>query len=76
MKNIIVLGAGMVGSSMAIDMAKAHQVTLTDVSKATLQKVQQKHPNINTKQLDVTDIKSLQSLIKQKILKTQHLEIK
>lgn len=65
MKKIIVLGAGMVGSSMAIDMAKAHQVTLTDISITTLQKVQQKHPHINIKQLDVTDKNSLQSLIKQ-----------
>lgn len=55
----------MVGSTMAIDMAKAHKVTLTDLSKSVLEKVQQKHPLINTKQLDVTDIKSLQGLIKQ-----------
>jgi len=65
MKNIIVLGAGMVGSTMAIDMAKAHKVTLTDLSESVLDKVQQKHPLINTKQLDVRDVKSLQGLIKQ-----------
>ena len=33
MSNIIVLGAGMVGSAMAIDLVKDHQVTLTDVNK-------------------------------------------
>ena len=65
MKNIIVLGAGMVGSTMAIDMAKSHKVTLTDLSKSVLEKIQQKHPLIDIKQLDVTDIKSLQGLIKQ-----------
>lgn len=65
MKNIIVLGAGMVGSTIAIDMSKAHKVTLTDVSKSALEKVQQKHPLIKTEKLDVTDTKSLQSLIRQ-----------
>ena len=33
MSNVIVLGAGMVGSSMAIDMAKKHRVTVTDLSQ-------------------------------------------
>jgi saccharopine dehydrogenase-like NADP-dependent oxidoreductase len=65
MKNIIVLGAGMVGSTMAIDMAKAHKVTLTDLSTSVLENVQQKHPLIDIKQLDVRDVKSLQGLIKQ-----------
>ena len=33
MKQILVLGAGMVGSAMAIDMAKKHQVTLADINR-------------------------------------------
>lgn len=65
MKNIIVLGAGMVGSTMAIDMAKTHKVTLSDLDKSALEKIQQKNPKISTRQLDVTDKKSLQVLIKQ-----------
>jgi len=32
MSKVIVIGAGMVGSAMAIDMAKNHQVTLTDIN--------------------------------------------
>ena len=59
MKNIIVLGAGMVGSTMAIDMAKTHKVTLTDLSLSVLDKIAQKHPDITVKQLNVTDKKSL-----------------
>ena len=39
MSNVIVLGAGMVGSTMAIDMAKNHNVTLTDLSQEVLNKV-------------------------------------
>jgi len=36
MSNVIVLGAGMVGSAMAMDMAKKHHVTLTDLSQDVL----------------------------------------
>lgn len=39
MSNIIVLGAGMVGSPMAIDLAQKHHVTLTDVSKDVLGRI-------------------------------------
>ena len=42
MKNIIVLGAGMVGSTMAIDMAKNHNVTLTDISMHVLEKAKKR----------------------------------
>ncbi len=65
MSNVIVLGAGMVGSAMAIDMAKNHRVTLTDLSESVLSKVKQKCDDLTTLQLDVTDVKELQSAIKQ-----------
>ena len=64
MKNIIVLGAGMVGSAMAIDLSKRHKVTLTDVNLLTLEKVKQKHKNINFLLLDVTNREALKSMIK------------
>ncbi len=64
MSKVIVLGAGMVGSAMAIDMAKQHQVTLTDLSESTLKKVKQKCSDLTTQQLDVTDVKALHSIIK------------
>jgi len=54
MSNIIVLGAGMVGSAIAIDLAKNHQVTSSDFSSKPLEKIQSKHSNINTLQIDVT----------------------
>jgi len=65
MNNIIVLGAGMVGSAMAIDLSKQHNVTLTDLSQEVLNKVKQKHNNIEMLQLDVTDIELLSNQIKQ-----------
>lgn len=65
MSNVIVLGAGMVGSAMAIDMAKKHQVTLTDLREEVLSNVRLKCNELTTQQLDVTDIKELQSTVKQ-----------
>jgi lysine 6-dehydrogenase len=65
MSNVIVLGAGMVGSAIAIDMAKSHNVTLTDLSKSVLDNVKLKHNSLTTKQLDVTNRVELQSNIKQ-----------
>jgi lysine 6-dehydrogenase len=65
MSNIIVLGAGMVGSAMAIDLAKKHQVTLTDLSREVLDNVQKKNSGLETRQLDVTDKNRLQRTIRQ-----------
>ena len=41
MKHVVVLGAGMVGSAIAIDMAKKHQVTLTDFNEQALKKTKE-----------------------------------
>ncbi|WP_347923292.1 saccharopine dehydrogenase C-terminal domain-containing protein [Pontimicrobium sp. SW4] len=64
MNNIIVLGAGMVGSAMAIDIAKTHKVTLTDVNVHALEKVKQKSTDLDFLLLDVTDKQTLKSMIK------------
>jgi saccharopine dehydrogenase-like NADP-dependent oxidoreductase len=65
MSNIIVLGAGMVGSAMAIDLSKKHRVTLTDLNQYVLEKVKHKCKDLNIQQLDVTNKEHLQSFIKQ-----------
>jgi len=65
MSNVIVLGAGMVGSAMAIDMAKIHRVTVSDFSQDVLNKVKQKNSSLTTKQLDVNNKKELQQIIMQ-----------
>jgi lysine 6-dehydrogenase len=64
MSKVIVLGAGMVGSAMAIDMAKKHNVTLTDISLDVLKNVKQKCGELTIQQLDVRDKSDLQSTIK------------
>jgi len=64
MKNIIVLGAGMVGSTIAIDLTKNHKITLTDFSQKVLDKAFKKCDLLATQLLDVTDEESLQKTIK------------
>ncbi|WP_372640333.1 saccharopine dehydrogenase family protein [Ancylomarina sp.] len=64
MNHIIVLGAGMVGSAIAIDMAKKHHVTLTDISRSVLDNVKLKHNSLTIQLLDVTNKAELQSVIR------------
>ncbi|MBG15305.1 MAG: saccharopine dehydrogenase [Crocinitomicaceae bacterium] len=55
MNKVIVLGAGMVGSAMAIDMAKKHKVLLTDINQEVLATNQQKCQDLDVMVLDATD---------------------
>ncbi len=63
MYKIIVLGAGMVGSAMAIDLAKNHQVTSADLNLRSLEKIKTKQPNISALQIDVTQTDKLHEII-------------
>jgi saccharopine dehydrogenase-like NADP-dependent oxidoreductase len=63
MVNIIVLGAGMVGSAMAADLSKKHSVTVADLSIQRLEHVKGKHQNISILQVDVCDSTNLKSVL-------------
>lgn len=63
MTNIIVLGAGMVGSAMAVDLSKKHYVTIADLSIKRLEHIKQKHQNISILQVDVCDTTLLKSTL-------------
>ena len=63
MNNVIVLGAGMVGTAMAIDMAKKHAVTITDRSEAAIEKARQKCNKLEAQKLDVTNKTELKNAI-------------
>jgi len=65
MSDIIVLGAGMVGSAIAIDLSKKHNVVLTDLQQNVLETAKQKCDSLIIQQLDVTNKQQLQSSIKQ-----------
>lgn len=64
MSNIIVLGAGMVGSAMAIDMAKKHRVTVSDANQLALEKASNRCRDLTTRWLDVRDKNELIQIIK------------
>jgi lysine 6-dehydrogenase len=61
MKKIIVLGAGLVGKAMAIDLAKSFEVTSTDINEDALKEVA-KH-GIKTQRVDFSNLSSLASAI-------------
>jgi saccharopine dehydrogenase-like NADP-dependent oxidoreductase len=65
MSNVIVIGAGMVGSAIAIDMSGKHRVTLTDLSQDVLKNVKQKCNDLTIRQLDATNKADLKKNIKQ-----------
>lgn len=52
---IAILGAGMVGRAMAIDLAAKYQVTSFDLSEKSLQTLAQKNNTIQTVQADLRD---------------------
>jgi lysine 6-dehydrogenase len=63
-KSIIVLGAGMVGSAMAFDLAKDHRVTLTDLDPEKLKRALAKCPELTVVELDVTREEKLREKIR------------
>ena len=60
-KKIIVLGAGLVGKAMAIDLSAQYEVTAVDLSEEALQALQQK--GIHTQKFDFSDHSALKDLV-------------
>lgn len=63
MKTIIVIGAGMVGSTMAVDLLQKHNVVLADLNAQRLNQLRAKHSALQVMPLDVQDSNSLQKAI-------------
>ena len=61
--NIAVLGAGMVGRVMALDLAKEHSVTSIDVSENNLQLLQQKNNSLQIIKADLKNYSSYKNLL-------------
>jgi len=59
---IIVLGAGMVGSAMAVDLHKHHKIKVADINKAALDILKKEH-RIDVETADLRDKKVLKKLI-------------
>lgn len=62
MKKIIVLGAGLVGKAMAIDLSKNHDVTSVDINQQALSELN--NLGIKTQKADIANATILSSLIK------------
>jgi lysine 6-dehydrogenase len=65
MANILVIGAGMVGSAMAVNLAASHTVTNADFSQHALELVQAKNQSIKIQPLDITDQDAVLSIAAQ-----------
>lgn len=63
MKKIAVLGVGLVGKAIAIDLAKSFDVTSIDINPTNLEKLQ-KYPNIKTIIADLADKDEFQEVVK------------
>jgi saccharopine dehydrogenase-like NADP-dependent oxidoreductase len=64
MNKIIVLGAGMVGGTIAGDLSKKHKVTISDIDNKALNKTKEKYNRLNVLELDVTKEKLLKTTLK------------
>src|SRR4030095_14030207 len=59
---IAVLGAGMVGNAIALDLASRHHVTAFDVNDSNLELLKKRNPRIETRQADLRDYSSYPQL--------------
>lgn len=62
MAKIVVLGAGMVGSAIARDLNKKHQVTSVDYDTTTLKNLQKRF-GLKTQQADLSNVKEIKRVI-------------
>jgi lysine 6-dehydrogenase len=62
---IAILGAGMVGRAMAIDLAAKYQVTSFDISDHALQLLTQKNNSIKTIKADLSDHSNCNSMLRE-----------
>lgn len=60
---VAVLGAGMVGSAIAMDLASRHHVTAFDVSNANLELLKKRNPRIEIQRADLGDYSSYPQLL-------------
>lgn len=64
MKKVTVLGAGMVGRAMAIDLAKSYDVTSADISENALKIISTENPKIKTIKANLKSAEEVKSVIK------------
>ena len=60
---IAVLGAGMVGSAIALDLSSRHHVSAFDVSEENLERLKKRNPRIETQKADLKNYASYPQLL-------------
>ena len=60
---VAVLGSGMVGSAIAMDLASRHHVTTFDVSNTNLELLKKRNPRIETQQADLRNYSDYPQLL-------------
>ncbi len=60
---IAILGAGMVGRTIAIDLAQHHEVSSFDINTENLSKLKALHPNIETVQTNLKEYSNYETLL-------------
>ena len=63
MKKVIVLGAGLVGKEMAVDLSGRFDVTAVDINEEALNHIGRQ--GIKTQQTDFTDAERLKAVVKE-----------
>ena len=61
MKNVIVLGAGLIGKAIAIDLCKEYRVTSVDINTEVLSEIKESYP-INTLVTDLTNPQAIKDV--------------
>ena len=64
MKKVAVLGAGMIGKAIALDLSKNFDVTSIDINDAALKNVESKSQKLKTINFDLSDHESYYNLLK------------
>ena len=62
MKNVIILGAGLIGKAIAIDLCKEYRVTSVDINTEVLSEIKESYP-INTLVADLTNPQAIKDVI-------------
>lgn len=65
MKKVVVLGAGMVGRAIALDLCSTYQVTSVDVSQEALQLLQAKNSAVHTICQDLSQLPKIRELVQE-----------
>ena len=63
MKRIVVLGAGLVGKAIAVDLSKSYEVTTVDINHTSLEELKN-YSNITTLLTDLSEEDEIQNIVK------------